>query len=71
MTTRAQDESLLLALAMLRDGKSMAITAAATNKDHSNLMKSVRAVLRDDLEHDDPFDVLPHYPHNLITGRVI
>lgn len=29
-----------------------------------------RAVLRDDLDHDDPYEVIQHYPRNLIISRV-
>ena len=65
MTTRAHDNTLLRALWLLSIGFPMSAVARRIGKDASNLTKAVRAVLREDLEHDDPFDVLPHYPSDM------
>lgn len=65
MTTRYHDEQLLRALDLLNSGFTMSNVAQHLRKDASNLTKALRAVLREDLEHDDPFDVLPHYPNDM------
>lgn len=62
--TREQDEVLLSALRLLRRGVKMRTVARHVGKDPSNLMKAVRAVMVDDMAHDDPKVVAPHYPFN-------
>lgn len=67
--TRQHDEELLHALRLLKT-RPMNGVARALRKDASNLTKAVRAVLRDDLNHDDPYEVIQHYPRNMIISRV-
>ena len=68
--TRYHDEILLRALDLLRRGLCMSAVAKRLDRDPSNLTKALRAVLRDDLQHDDPLDVIQHYPSNLVIPRV-
>lgn len=67
--SRYHDELLLRALDLLRRGLTMSAVARRLGRDPSNLTKALRTVLRDDLEHDDPCEVIEHYPHNLIIER--
>jgi len=64
--TREQDEVLLSALRLLKMGVRISAVARRLGKDPGNLTKAVRAVLRDDLEHDDPISVVQHYPSSMI-----
>ena len=68
--TRQHDETILSALDLMCSGMNLSRTAARLGKNPSNLGKSLRAVLRDDLDHDDPYEVIQHYPRNMIISRV-
>lgn len=69
--TRQHDEALLTALKMMTSGSTLSRAAEVLGKDSSNLGKSLKAVLRDDLElsGDDPRDVIIHYPDTLSIVR--
>lgn len=67
---RQHDETILSALRLMRSGMNLSRTAARLGKNPSNLGKSLRAVLRDDLESgDDPHAVIATYPPTLIIER--
>ena len=68
--TRQHDETILSALDLMCSGMNLSRTAARLGKNPSNLGKSLRAVLRDNLEcGDDPLDVIATYPSSLIIER--
>lgn len=68
--TRQHDETILSALRLMCSGMNLSRTAARLGKNPSNLGKSLRAVLRDDLEcGDDPIEVVEAYPTSLIIER--
>lgn len=68
--TRQNDEVIVDALALMRSGLNLSRTAARLGKNPSNLGKSLRAVLRDDLECcDDPIEIDEAYPTSLIIER--
>lgn len=63
--TREQDEVLLRALSLMRKGRGLRATARVVKRDPSTLRRSMRKVFEDDLLHDTPASVLPHYPESL------
>lgn len=68
--TRQNDEVIVDALALMRSGLNLSRTARRLGKNPSNLGKSLRAVLRDDLEcDDDPIEIVEAYPTSLIIER--
>lgn len=68
--TREHDEAILSALRLMGTGLNLSSTARCLGKNPSNLGKSMREVLRHDLEcGDDPYDVAAAYPSSIIIGR--
>lgn len=61
MTSRHNDEQLLLALSLLNEGWRMTTVAEVLGRHPSNLWESVMKVYRADIEYDGK-KVMRHYP---------